>query len=181
MAQKARFIADDCPNNSDYIKDVSLQRKYERHLFNRIARKAIAKKVSSQTVKERSKKDTRKMSVIEEESTLGDVYDDIQDRLATARTKALMGEREEALGILQGASLDYTRFRDVLRDYPGQHALNYAFDMTMIALRDAREPYESAQKEAHSENNPQDTQTQETERQMDREEAPPRRRTRRAA
>ncbi len=118
---------------------------------------------------------------MEEELTLGDVYDDIQDRLATARTKALMGEREEALGILQGASLDYTRFRDVLRDYPGQHALTYAFDMTMIALRDAREPYATTQKEAHIETQAQETQTQETERHIDREEARPRRRTRRAA
>ena len=42
------------------------------------------------------------------ELTLGDVYDDLSERIALARTKALMGERVDALGILQGANLEYT-------------------------------------------------------------------------
>ena len=68
------------------------------------------------------------------EITLGELYDEIADKLAQARTRALMGEREEALGIFRGASLEFTRFQDVLRDYPGFHALDYAFQATMTAL-----------------------------------------------
>ncbi|HLK57316.1 MAG TPA: hypothetical protein VKU00_12160 [Chthonomonadaceae bacterium] len=71
---------------------------------------------------------------MEAELTLGDIYEEISERLALARTKALMGERQEALGLFQGASLDYTRFRDVLAGYPGAHALEHAFDVTMAAL-----------------------------------------------
>ena len=68
------------------------------------------------------------------EFTLGELFEDIAERLASARTKALMGEREEALGLFQGASLDYTRFREVLQGVPGHHALEHAFAVTMHAL-----------------------------------------------
>lgn len=71
---------------------------------------------------------------MENECTIGDIYETIAERLATARTKALMGERQEALGIFQGAALDWTRFRDVLTGYPGYHALEHAFNVTMTAL-----------------------------------------------
>ncbi|HZT41141.1 MAG TPA: hypothetical protein VFA07_03070 [Chthonomonadaceae bacterium] len=71
---------------------------------------------------------------MEGEFTLGDIYEEIAERLALARTKALMGERQEALGLFQGASLDYTRFREVLASYPGAHALEHAFDVTLAAL-----------------------------------------------
>ncbi len=69
------------------------------------------------------------------EQTLGDVYEEIADKLALARTKALMGEHAEALAIFQAASLDYIRFRDVLSSYPGFHALEHAFSVTMTALQ----------------------------------------------
>ena len=89
------------------------------------------------------------------ESTLSDIYEAIADQLALARTKALMGEPCEALGIFQAASLEYTRFRDVLSAYPGYHALEHAFTVTMTALREEqqlsisrREP-ETAQKTTH--------------------------------
>lgn len=71
---------------------------------------------------------------MERELTLGDIFEDIAERLALARTKALMGERQEALGLFQGASLDFTRFRDVLADYPGFYALEHAFDSTLTSL-----------------------------------------------
>ena len=73
-----------------------------------------------------------------EEMTLGDIFDEIAERLAAARTKALMGEREEALGLFQGASLEYTRFQDVLQGYPGHLALKHAFEITLGALCDER-------------------------------------------
>ncbi len=69
------------------------------------------------------------------ESTLSDIYEEIADKLALARTKALMGEPCEALGIFQAASLEYTRFREVLSAYPGFYALEHAFTVTMTALR----------------------------------------------
>ena len=74
------------------------------------------------------------MTEMEGEPMLGDIYEEIADRLAEARTRALMGERQEALGLLQAARLEYTRFRDVLKDYPGHRALEYAFDVTLGQL-----------------------------------------------
>lgn len=71
---------------------------------------------------------------MEGELTLGAIYDSIADKLAEARTRAMMGERQQALGILHGAALEMTRFRDALRDVPGYLALDYAFDRTMTAL-----------------------------------------------
>ena len=70
------------------------------------------------------------------ESTSSDIYEEIADQLALARTKALMGQPCEALGIFQAASLEYTRFRDVLSAYPGYCALEHAFTVTLTALRD---------------------------------------------
>jgi hypothetical protein len=77
---------------------------------------------------------------MESEPTLGDIYEEIAERMALARTKALMGEREEALGLFHGASLEYTRFREVLKDYPGYHALEHAFLVTLGALGSEQEP-----------------------------------------
>ncbi len=71
---------------------------------------------------------------MEGEPMLGDIYEEIADRLAEARTRALMGERQEALGLMQAARLEYTRFREVLKDYPGHHALEYAFEITLGQL-----------------------------------------------
>ena len=82
------------------------------------------------------------------ETTLSDIYEEIADQLALARTKALLGERYEALGIFQAASLEYTRFRDVLSAYPGFYSLEHAFSVTMAALRDEQERDTNAKKEA---------------------------------
>ena len=71
---------------------------------------------------------------MEGEQTLGEIYDGIANRLAEARTRALMGERQQALGILQGAALEMTRFREVLRSVPGYLALDHAFEVTRQAL-----------------------------------------------
>lgn len=75
--------------------------------------------------------------------TLTDIYDEIADKLALARTKALMGERCEALGILQAAHLEYTRFRDVLQDFPGFRALEHAYHITTTALRTEQQEAET--------------------------------------
>jgi hypothetical protein len=77
---------------------------------------------------------------MEGETTLGDIYEDIAERLATARTRALMGERQEALGVFRGASLDYLRFRDVLVSYPGFQALDHAFNVTLTVLSAEQSP-----------------------------------------
>lgn len=69
-----------------------------------------------------------------EEVMLGDVYEEIAERLAQSRTKALMGEREEALGLLQSAILELKRFRDLLSGYPGFLALEHSMHMTLGAL-----------------------------------------------
>lgn len=71
---------------------------------------------------------------MDEETTLGDIYEALAERIALAQTRALMGEREAALNIYCAASLEFRRFRDVLTHYPGFHTLEYAFDSAMKAL-----------------------------------------------
>jgi hypothetical protein len=71
---------------------------------------------------------------MEEEPMVGDVFEEIAEHLALARTKALMGEREEALGLLQGACLEMTRFREQLTGYPGFLALDHSLHTTLDAL-----------------------------------------------
>jgi hypothetical protein len=69
-----------------------------------------------------------------DELTLGDVFEIIAEQLATARTKALMGERKAARGLFRRAFLEFTRFREVLRGYPGFYALEHSFEVTKAAL-----------------------------------------------
>ncbi len=71
---------------------------------------------------------------MEGEQTLGEIYDELQDKLSLARTHALMGERETALGLLRGASLEFARFRNVLTAFPGYYALEHAFTTTRCSL-----------------------------------------------
>ncbi len=71
---------------------------------------------------------------MEIEQTIGDIYEEIAEQLAQARTKALMGERQEAQGLFQKASLDYQRFRDALATYPGAHALEHSLGATLQVL-----------------------------------------------
>ncbi len=82
------------------------------------------------------------------EPTLSDIYEELADQLALARTKALMGEPCEALGIFQAASLEYTRFRDVLSVYPGFYALKHAFTVTMTALQGEQQKAQETAKPA---------------------------------
>lgn len=70
----------------------------------------------------------------EMEQTLDDVFEEIAEGLAQARTRSLMGEREEALGLLQRASLEFTRFREVLKDYPGFLALEHDLMLSRTGL-----------------------------------------------
>lgn len=68
------------------------------------------------------------------DQSVGDVFDDIAEGLAGARTSALMGERETALGLLQRTVLKYARFRDILKSYPGFMALERDLEMSKAAL-----------------------------------------------
>ena len=69
---------------------------------------------------------------------MGDIFEDIAERVATARTRALMGERKEALALLQRARMDYLRFREVLHQYPGSLALAHSIEVAQSALSDER-------------------------------------------
>jgi hypothetical protein len=62
---------------------------------------------------------------METEITLGEIYGD----------RAARGT-----GTISGTSLEFHRFREVLNDYPGYHALKYAFNATLNTLcaEDAR-------------------------------------------
>ena len=67
------------------------------------------------------------------ELTIGDVYDNLCEQVADARTRALMGERAEALRLYQTASLEYERFRDALHGLP-LHTLEHDFTVTRQIL-----------------------------------------------
>lgn len=73
------------------------------------------------------------------EFTLGDLFDDLAERVAAARTKALMGERQEALGLFQSAFLEYTRYRDVLASMPGHLSLEHDVEETRRSLCQEKE------------------------------------------
>ena len=72
------------------------------------------------------------------EPTLEDVFEDIADRLALARSRALMGERANALVILQKAWLDYLNHQEVLAFHPCAHSLKHSFEVTKEALGEER-------------------------------------------
>lgn len=65
---------------------------------------------------------------------MGEIFEDIAERVATARTRALMGERQEALALLQRARIDYFQFREVLQSYPGSLALEKSMEAAQQSL-----------------------------------------------
>jgi hypothetical protein len=73
-----------------------------------------------------------------EDWTVGDIFEEIAERVAAARTRALMGERQEALTLLQCARIDFLRFREVLRAYPGSLALEHSLETAQAALCEER-------------------------------------------
>ncbi len=73
---------------------------------------------------------------MEGEWTMGELMNDLQERLAEARTRALLGEREAALGMLRGAVLEFARFREVLKGETGYHALEHALDATLHSMNE---------------------------------------------
>jgi hypothetical protein len=73
---------------------------------------------------------------MQSDQTLSDIYEGIADQLAAAREQQIMGNHAEALALMNSASLEYARFSDALRDYPGFSALDHAFTVTMEALCD---------------------------------------------
>src|SRR4051794_34654998 len=72
------------------------------------------------------------------EWTVGAVFEDISDRVALGRSRALMGERDEALAILQCARLDYLRFQEALEGFPGRLSLEHSLESALAALREER-------------------------------------------
>ena len=68
------------------------------------------------------------------EFTLGEVYERIADQLALARAKDMMGQHEEALHLMQSATLDYKKYEAVLAGYCGINALLHAFTLTLTAI-----------------------------------------------
>lgn len=73
------------------------------------------------------------------EQTLSGIYESIADRLALARTKHLMGERQEGLRLLESASADYDRYSDALSSLPGFYALKHAHSVTVAAFNQSAE------------------------------------------
>lgn len=72
------------------------------------------------------------------EWTVGAVFEDISERIAAGRSRALMGERDEALAILQCARLDYLRFQEALEGFPGSLSLEHSLETALAALCDER-------------------------------------------
>ena len=81
-------------------------------------------------------------SEYEMDCTAGDLYDALHEKIALARTRALMGEWCQAQSLFEEAREEYTMYRAVLQGLP-LHALDHAFTETMQIL--------SAERNANSE------------------------------
>lgn len=68
---------------------------------------------------------------MEHEITLSDIYEQNADLLALCRTKWAMGETQESMHLYEEAALQYDKFKDILKDYPGFHALQHAHMVTL--------------------------------------------------
>ena len=71
---------------------------------------------------------------MDEETTLGLVFEEILEQVACARTKALMGERVAALKLFIEARETYWNFREALDGYPGNFSLRKGMDDALKAL-----------------------------------------------
>lgn len=67
--------------------------------------------------------------------TPGAIFEDLADRLATARTRFLLGEHAEARALLESVWIDYLRHRDALRGMAGHAALVHSFETAQRAMQ----------------------------------------------
>lgn len=75
---------------------------------------------------------------MDREMTVGTVLDEIAEMIAAAKSFALTGEREAALGTLRLAALEMARWGDVLNDAPGYREAQRAFEVAEAALTEQR-------------------------------------------
>lgn len=69
-----------------------------------------------------------------EDFTVGDIYEGVSERLAEARACAAMGNRAEAQAAFKGAVAEYDRHKKILIGYPGWFALQLAVVQTQRAI-----------------------------------------------
>jgi len=63
------------------------------------------------------------------------LFDSLTDRLATARTLALMGDHDEARSLLASARADFEEWREVLAGYAGVEAMEHSLRVTEEAMK----------------------------------------------
>lgn len=71
-----------------------------------------------------------------ERQTIGSVFEEIAELVAQSRTRALMGERVEALRLLLAADEEYRSMKDLLDEFPGSLALVHSMDTAWHELQD---------------------------------------------
>lgn len=75
------------------------------------------------------------------ELTAGDVFDALYEQIALAKTRALMGETEQARMLLEDAAREYAQYADIFASLPGHLSLEHDLEATRQMLcRDSIQP-----------------------------------------
>lgn len=69
-----------------------------------------------------------------EEWTIGQIFNEVAEKVAEARTHILMGEPAIALQRLRTAQKDYLEYSEVLASYPGSLSLSKSMEETLALL-----------------------------------------------
>ena len=68
------------------------------------------------------------------ELTAGDLFDALYERVAEVKTRALMGEIEQAYTLFQSVAREYAQYADVFAGLPGQLSLEHDLEATRQML-----------------------------------------------
>ena len=79
------------------------------------------------------------------ELTAGDVFDSLYERVAQAKTRALMGETEQAYKLFQDVAREYAQYADIFAGLPGHLSLQHDMEATRQMLCPDSGPSERAE------------------------------------
>ena len=68
------------------------------------------------------------------EMTAGDLFDALYEQIALAKTRALMGETEQAHTLFEDAAREYAQYADIFSSLPGHLSLEHDLEATRQML-----------------------------------------------
>ncbi len=68
------------------------------------------------------------------ELTAGDLFDALYEQIAMAKTRALMGETEQAHTLFEDAAREYAQYADIFSSLPGHLSLQHDLETTRQML-----------------------------------------------